>query len=142
MGMVIPTSPMAVRRVRSLAPPVRRRPARAVSHSAGPQRLLDNLVAAFSPEPSDLTIYVVDVTAGEKILRNGGPGVTKSDLFAINKIDLAPHVGTNLDTMASDTRRMRTNAQGLKPFVMTHLKTLTRLAEVVAFIETKGMLAQ
>ena len=102
----------------------------------------DNLAATFSPELSDLTIYVIDVAAGEKIPRKGGPGITKSDLFVINKTDLAPHVGANLDIMESDTRRMRTNAQGLKPFVMTNLKTLTGLAEVVAFIETKGMLGQ
>ena len=96
----------------------------------------DNLAATFSPELSDLTIYVIDVAAGEKIPRKGGPGITKSDLFVINKTDLAPHVGANLDVMESDTRRMR----GVKPFVMTNLKTLSGLAEVVAFIETKGML--
>ena len=96
----------------------------------------DNLAATFSPELSDLTIYVIDVAAGEKIPRKGGPGITKSDLFVINKTDLAPHVGANLDIMESDTRRMR----GTRPFVMTNLKTQSGLAEVVAFIEQRGML--
>ena len=102
----------------------------------------DNLAATFSPELSDLTIYVIDVAAGEKIPRKGGPGITKSDLFIINKPDLAPHVGADLSVMESDTVRMRTTPQGLRPFVMTNLKTLTGLAEVVRFIETKGMLAK
>jgi urease accessory protein len=101
----------------------------------------DNLAATFSPELSDLTIYVIDVAAGEKIPRKGGPGITKSDLFIINKTDLAPHVGANLDVMKSDTERMRSGPQGLKPFVMTNLKTLSGLDTVVAFIESKGMLA-
>ena len=101
----------------------------------------DNLAATFSPELSDLTIYVIDVAAGEKIPRKGGPGITTSDLFIINKTDLAPHVGANLEVMKSDTERMRTGPQGLKPFVMTNLKTLSGLDTVVAFIETKGMLA-
>jgi urease accessory protein len=96
--------------------------------------------ATFSPELSDLTIYVIDVAAGEKIPRKGGPGITKSDLFVINKTDLAPHVGANLDVMHADTTRMRTNAQGLKPFVMTNLKNLSGLTEVIRFIETRGML--
>jgi urease accessory protein len=100
----------------------------------------DNLAATFSPELSDLTIYVIDVAAGEKIPRKGGPGITKSDLFVINKTDLAPYVGADLAVMEADTRRMRTNAQGLKPFVMTNLKTNAGLAEVIAFIEQKGML--
>ena len=100
----------------------------------------DNLAATFSPELSDLTIYVIDVAAGEKIPRKGGPGITKSDLFVINKTDLAPYVGADLKVMAQDTIRMRTTAKGLKPFVMTNLKTNAGLAEVVAFIETKGML--
>jgi urease accessory protein len=100
----------------------------------------DNLAATFSPELSDLTIYVIDVAAGEKIPRKGGPGITKSDLFIINKTDLAPHVGADLSVMEADTIRMRTNAQGLKPFVMTNLRTLAGLQEVVTFIETKGML--
>jgi urease accessory protein len=101
----------------------------------------DNLAATFSPELSDLTIYVIDVAAGEKIPRKGGPGITKSDLFVINKTDLAPHVGANLDIMRSDTVRMRTTSQGLKPFVMTNLKTLDGVQEVIAFIRAKGMLA-
>ena len=100
----------------------------------------DNLAATFSPELSDLTIYVIDVAAGEKIPRKGGPGITKSDLFVINKTDLAPHVGANLDVMFADTTRMRTTPKGLKPFVMTNLKTLTGLDQVVAFIEERGML--
>ena len=101
----------------------------------------DNLAATFSPELSDLTIYVIDVAAGEKIPRKGGPGITKSDLFVINKTDLAPYVGADLAVMERDTIRMRTTAKGLKPFVLTNLKTNTGLAEIVAFIETKGMLA-
>src|SRR6478752_3275277 len=96
----------------------------------------DNLAATFSPELSDLTIYVIDVAAGEKIPRKGGPGITKSDLFVINKTDLAPHVGASLEVMEQDTRRMR----GAKPFVMTNLKTREGLAEVVAFIEQRGLL--
>ena len=100
----------------------------------------DNLAATFSPELSDLTIYVIDVAAGEKIPRKGGPGITKSDLFVINKTDLAPHVGADLSVMKEDTIRMRTNANGLKPFVMTNLRTLDGLQDVVRFIETKGML--
>ena len=100
----------------------------------------DNLAATFSPELSDLTIYVIDVAAGEKIPRKGGPGITKSDLFVINKTDLAPYVGASLSVMEADTRRMRTTGAGLKPFVMTNLRTNSGLAEVVAFIETKGML--
>ena len=102
----------------------------------------DNLAATFSPELSDLTLYVIDVAAGEKIPRKGGPGITKSDLLVINKTDLAPHVGASLEVMAADTTRMRTDARGrLKPFVMTNLKTRSGLAEVVAFIETRGLLA-
>jgi urease accessory protein len=96
----------------------------------------DNLAATFSPELSDLTIYVIDVAAGEKIPRKGGPGITKSDLFVINKTDLAPHVGANLDVMEADTQRMRQ----AKPYVMTNLKTLTGVSDVVAFIEKRGML--
>ena len=98
----------------------------------------DNLAATFSPELSDLTIYVIDVAAGEKIPRKGGPGITKSDLFVINKTDLAPHVGANLDVMEADTQRMRKQ----RPYVMTNLKTNTGLAEVVAFIEERGMLKE
>ena len=100
----------------------------------------DNLAATFSPELSDLTIYVIDVAAGEKIPRKGGPGITKSDLFVINKTDLAPYVGADLEVMHADTTRMRTTAKGLKPFVMTNLKTQTGLAEVITYIETQGML--
>ncbi len=96
----------------------------------------DNVAATFSPELSDLTIYVIDVAAGEKIPRKGGPGITKSDLFVINKTDLAPHVGADLDVMAADTKRMRPT----RPFVMTNLKTREGLAEVVDFIERKGLL--
>jgi urease accessory protein len=96
----------------------------------------DNLAATFSPELSDLTIYVIDVAAGEKIPRKGGPGITKSDLFVINKTDLAPHVGADLAVMEADTQRMR---QG-KPYVMTNLKTREGLARVIEFIEGKGML--
>jgi len=97
----------------------------------------DNLAATFSPELSDLTIYVIDVAGGEKIPRKGGPGITKSDLLVINKIDLAPHVGANLDVMAADAKAMR----GERPFVMCNLKQQSGLAEVIAFIERKGLLA-
>ncbi len=100
----------------------------------------DNLAATFSPELSDLTIYVIDVAAGEKIPRKGGPGITKSDLFVINKMDLAPHVGADLDIMRQDTARMRPDAQR-RPWVMTNLKTRQGLQEVVDFIVTRGMLA-
>ena len=96
----------------------------------------DNLTLTFSPALVDFFIYVIDVAAGEKIPRKGGPGITKSDLFVINKTDLAPHVGANLDIMEADTRRMRPN----RPHVMTNLKTRAGLAEVVAFIERKGLL--
>jgi urease accessory protein len=96
----------------------------------------DNLAATFSPELSDLTIYVIDVAAGEKIPRKGGPGITKSDLFVINKTDLALYVGASLEVMRADTLRMR----GTRPFVMTNLKTLDGLDEVVAFIEKRGLL--
>jgi len=99
----------------------------------------DNLAATFSPELSDLTIYVIDVAAGEKIPRKGGPGITKSDLFVINKTDLAPHVGADLEVMRADTDRMRPNRE-TRPWVMTNLKTLDGLAEVIAFIEKRGML--
>jgi urease accessory protein len=96
------------------------------------------LAATFSPELSDLTIYVIDVAAGEKIPRKGGPGITKSDLFVINKTDLAPHVGADLSVMEADTQRMRPG--GNRPYVMTNLKTQTGVAEVVSFIERRGML--
>ncbi len=101
----------------------------------------DNLAATFSPELSDLTIYVIDVAAGEKIPRKGGPGITKSDLFVINKTDLAPHVGADLEVMKQDTARMRPNPES-RPWVMTNLKTLQGLADVIAFIEKRGMLRQ
>ncbi len=96
----------------------------------------DNLAATFSPELSDLTIYVIDVAAGEKIPRKGGPGITKSDLLVINKIDLAPYVGASLDVMERDARTMR----GSRPFVFSNLKTGVGLDTIVQFIETQGML--
>jgi urease accessory protein len=96
----------------------------------------DNLAATFSPELSDLTLYVIDVCAGDKIPRKGGPGSTKSDLLIINKIDLAEHVGASLEVMERDAKRMR----GERPFVFTDLKRGTGLDEVVAFIERQGML--
>ena len=91
----------------------------------------DNLAATFSPELSDLTLYVIDVAAGDKIPRKGGPGITKSDLLIINKIDLAPLVGASLDVMRSDAAKMR----GERPFVFTNLKTGEGLDAVVQFIE-------
>jgi urease accessory protein len=100
----------------------------------------DNLAATFSPELSDLTLYVIDVAAGEKIPRKGGPGITKSDLFVINKTDLAPHVGADLAVMEADTRRMRPDYAGRRPYVMTNLKTREGLDAVVRFIETRGLL--
>ncbi|MFZ6692944.1 urease accessory protein UreG [Undibacterium sp. SXout20W] len=96
----------------------------------------DNLAATFSPELSDLTIYVIDVAGGEKIPRKGGPGITRSDLLIINKTDLAPHVGANLDIMAQDAKRMR----GERPFVFTNLRTGDGLETVVNFIRQQGML--
>ena len=96
----------------------------------------DNLAATFSPELSDLTLYVIDVAAGDKIPRKGGPGITKSDLLVINKIDLAPMVGASLEVMERDARRMR----GERPFVFTNLKTGHGLETVVRFIETEGLL--
>ncbi len=99
----------------------------------------DNLAATFSPELSDLTIYVIDVAAGEKIPRKGGPGITKSDLFVINKTDLAPYVGADLNVMRADTDRMRPDSDR-RPWVMTNLKTLDGVDEVVRFIEQRGML--
>ena len=96
----------------------------------------DNLSATFSPELADLMIYVIDVAEGEKIPRKGGPGITRSDLLVINKIDLAPYVGASLEVMESDTRRMR----GDKPFVFTNLKDDTGLDTVIDFIVDQGML--
>lgn len=96
----------------------------------------DNLSATFSPELSDLTLYVIDVSAGDKIPRKGGPGICKSDLLVINKIDLAPLVGASLDVMDRDARRMR----GDKPFVFSNQKTGQGLDEIIAFIERQGLL--
>ena len=96
----------------------------------------DNLSATFSPELSDLTIYVIDVAAGDKIPRKGGPGITRSDLLVINKIDLAPHVGASLEVMERDARRMR----GERPFAFTNLKTRQGLEQVIEFIVGRGML--
>ena len=96
----------------------------------------DNLAATFSPELSDLTLYVIDVAGGEKIPRKGGPGITKSDLLIINKIDLAPMVGASLEIMERDAKRMR----GERPFVFTNLKIGTGLDTVIDFIEREGLL--
>ncbi len=96
----------------------------------------DNLAATFSPELSDLTLYVIDVAAGDKIPRKGGPGITKSDLLVINKIDLAPMVGASLEVMDRDARKMR----GTRPFVFTNLKTGHGLDIVINHIETQGLL--
>jgi len=96
----------------------------------------DNLAATFSPELSDLTLYVIDVAAGDKIPRKGGPGIVKSDLLVINKIDLAPMVGASLEVMDRDARRMR----GTRPFVFSNLKTGKGLEEIQAFIRSAGML--
>ena len=96
----------------------------------------DNLAATFSPELSDLTLYVIDVAAGDKIPRKGGPGITKSDLLIINKIDLAPHVGASLEVMDTDAKRMR----GDRPFVFTNLKKGDGLATIADFIEKNGLL--
>lgn len=97
----------------------------------------DNLAATFSPELSDLTLYVIDVSAGDKIPRKGGPGITKSDLLIINKIDLAPLVGADLGVMDRDAKKMR----GQKPFVFSNLKDGTGVTDIVTFIEEQGMLA-
>jgi urease accessory protein len=97
----------------------------------------DNLAATFSPELADLTIYVIDVAAGEKIPRKGGPGITRSDLLVINKIDLAPLVGADLGVMESDTKRMR----GERPFVFTNLRTGQGVGAVVDFLVREGGLA-
>jgi urease accessory protein len=97
----------------------------------------DNLAATFSPELADLTIYVIDVSAGDKIPRKGGPGITRSDLLVINKIDLAPHVGASLEVMDRDAGRMR----GRRPFVFTNVRDGHNVDKVVAFIEEEGGLA-
>ena len=94
----------------------------------------DNLAATFSPELADLTIYVIDVSAGDKIPRKGGPGITRSDLLVINKIDLAPHVGASLEVMDRDSRRMR----GERPFVFANIRAGQGVAEIAAFIERAG----
>ena len=96
----------------------------------------DNLSATFSPELADLTIYVIDVAEGEKIPRKGGPGITRSDLLVINKIDLAPYVGASLEVMEADTNRMR----GDRPWVFANMKTRQGLDTIIAFIEREGML--
>ncbi|HEY4999694.1 MAG TPA: urease accessory protein UreG, partial [Usitatibacter sp.] len=98
----------------------------------------DNLAATFSPELSDLTLYVIDVAAGDKIPRKGGPGITKSDLLVINKIDLAPMVGASLEVMERDSKRMR----GERPFLFTNMKTGQGLDAVIRFIESDGLLGQ
>ena len=97
----------------------------------------DNLSATFSPELADLTIYVLDVAEGEKMPRKGGPGITRSDLLVINKIDLAPYVGASLEVMEQDTLRMRKH----KPFVFSNMKTGVGVQEIIDFIEHEGMLA-
>ncbi len=97
----------------------------------------DNLAATFSPELSDLTLYVIDVAAGEKIPRKGGPGITKSDLLVINKIDLAPFVGASLEVMDRDAKKMRGDA----PFIFSNMKTGIGLGEIISFIEKAGMLS-
>jgi urease accessory protein len=94
----------------------------------------DNLAATFSPELADLTIYVIDVSAGDKIPRKGGPGITRSDLLVINKIDLAPFVGASLEVMDRDARKMR----GERPFVFTNMRTGQGVAEIAGFIERQG----
>jgi urease accessory protein len=94
----------------------------------------DNLAATFSPELADLTIYVIDVAAGDKIPSKGGPGITRSDLLVINKVDLAPYVGASLDVMQRDAKKMR----GARPFVMTNLRAGDGVAEIAQFIEQKG----
>lgn len=96
----------------------------------------DNLAATFSPELSDLTLYVIDVAAGDKIPRKGGPGITKSDLLIINKIDLAPHVGASLEVMERDARAQR----GARPFIFSNLKTGEGLDKIIEFIERQGLL--
>ena len=96
----------------------------------------DNLSATFSPELADITIYVIDVAEGEKIPRKGGPGITRSDLLVINKIDLAPYVGASLEVMEEDSKRMR----GKRPFVFTNLKKSVGVKKIISFIEEEGML--
>ncbi|MDZ5453734.1 urease accessory protein UreG [Labrys sp. ZIDIC5] len=97
----------------------------------------DNLAATFSPDLADITLYVIDVAAGEKIPRKGGPGITRSDLLIINKMDLAPHVGADLDVMRADTEKQR----GKRPFVFTDMRRRVGLTDVITFIEQQGGLA-
>src|SRR3989440_12644255 len=97
----------------------------------------DNLAATFSPELADLTIYVIDVAAGDKIPSKGGPGITRSDLLVINKVDLAPHVGASLEVMRRDAKRMR----GARPFICTNLRAGEGVDEIVRLVEQKGGLA-
>ena len=94
----------------------------------------DNLAATFSPELADITVYVIDVAAGDKIPSKGGPGITRSDLLVINKIDLAPYVGASLEVMERDAKKMR----GVRPFVMTNMRTGQGVDEIAHFIEQKG----
>ena len=94
----------------------------------------DNLAATFSPELADLTIYVIDVAAGDKIPSKGGPGITRSDLLVINKIDLAPHVGASLEVMERDARKMR----GQRPFIFTNMRAGQGIDEIARFIKEKG----
>ncbi len=94
----------------------------------------DNLAATFSPELADITIYVIDVAAGDKIPSKGGPGITRSDLLVINKIDLAPYVGASLEVMERDAKRMR----GARPFCMSNLRTGQGVQEIIRFVEDKG----
>src|ERR1700751_5248926 len=96
----------------------------------------DNLAATFSPELADLTVYVIDVAAGDKIPSKGGPGITRSDLLVINKVDLAPYVGASLEVMERDAKKMR----GVRPFVMTNMRTGQGVDEIVRFIEVRGAL--
>ena len=98
----------------------------------------DNLAATFSPELADLTIYVIDVAAGDKIPSKGGPGITRSDLLVINKVDLAPYVGASLEVMQRDAKKMR----GVRPFVMTNLRVGDGVSDIAHFIETKGGLGR
>jgi urease accessory protein len=97
----------------------------------------DNLAATFRPELADLTIYVIDVSAGDKIPRKGGPGITRSDLLVINKIDLAPHVGASLEVMDRDSKRMR----GERPYLFANIRAGQGVDEIARFIETSGGLA-
>ncbi len=96
----------------------------------------DNLSATFSPELSDLTLYVIDVSAGDKIPRKGGPGITKSDLLIINKMDLAPYVGADLNVMAEDAKKMRKD----RPFIFSNIKEQQGIKEIISFIEQQGLI--